>query len=216
MVNHACNLRCTYCYTGAKFNRRMDYIVGAKSIDRAVASIEPGGVLELGFFGGEPLIEEALIRELISRARARTAWRGVDLRLNLTTNGTHTSRDAWDVMLEPGLDLAISHDGLPHVHDRHRLTVDGQSTSDQVAATIRQLVELHRDVQVVTVVRPDTVTSLADGMWHLRTLGVARVDPSLDLWSHWTHDDAQRLESAIAECADFWIETMPDFSVSWF
>src|SRR5438034_1908045 len=129
MVNHACNLRCTYCYTGEKFSRRMHYSVGAKAIDRAVASIEPGGVLELGFFGGEPLIEAALILDLIDRARARTACRGVALRLNLTTNGTLTSSEAWDVMLDPEIDLAISHDGLPHVHDRHRLTVDGHSTS---------------------------------------------------------------------------------------
>src|SRR4029077_12080407 len=108
MVNHACNLRCTYCYTGAKFNRRMDYIVGAKAIDRAVASLEPGGVLELGFFGGEPLIEAGLIRDLIHHARSRTSERGMGLRLSVTTNGTHTSPDAWALFELPDLELAVS------------------------------------------------------------------------------------------------------------
>jgi uncharacterized protein len=66
------------------------------------------------------------------------------------------------------------------------------------------------------VVRPDTVDSLVDGIRHLRALGVTRVDPSLDLWTHWTTDDARRLESAIAGCADLWADALPDLSVSWF
>ena len=70
MVNHACNLRCTYCYTGTKFSRKMPEAVGRKCIDRALRSIRPGGVLELGFFGGEPLIEAALIDLVKNRERS--------------------------------------------------------------------------------------------------------------------------------------------------
>jgi uncharacterized protein len=216
MVNHACNLRCTYCYTGAKFNRPMEYIVGARALDRAVASIKAGGVLELGFFGGEPLAEARLVLDFIERARARTCFRDIELRLNLTTNGTQTSEEAWQVMSLPEMDLAVSHDGLPQVHDRHRRGVDGQRTSAFVEDTIGRLVEGRKDFQVVMVVRPDTVDALADGMRYLRTLGVRRVEPSLDLWAHWTADDANRLEAAIHECASLWAMAIPDFSVSWF
>jgi uncharacterized protein len=216
MVNHACNLRCSYCYTGAKTHRPMDYMVGSRAIDRAVASLERGGLLELGFFGGEPLVEAPLILDLIERARARTTCRAASLRVNVTTNGTQTSSDAWDVLTMPEVDVAISHDGLPHIHDRHRRTADGRATSDLVAQTIRLLVELRKDFGVVMVVRPDTVDALAEGMRYLRSLGVTRVDPSLDLWTHWTRDDAQRLEAAIGVCADLWIDALPDFSVSWF
>ena len=48
MVNHACNLRCTYCYTGAKFGRAMSRTVAMRAVDRAVHSIGSGGTLELG------------------------------------------------------------------------------------------------------------------------------------------------------------------------
>ena len=54
MVTHACNLRCSYCYTGDKFNRKMPPLVGQRAISRALASTRAGGTLELGFFGGEP------------------------------------------------------------------------------------------------------------------------------------------------------------------
>src|SRR5262245_838830 len=88
MVNHACNLRCTYCYTGAKVQRPMPERIARAAIDRAAASIRPDGLLELGFFGGEPLIEAPLIKSLMSYARDLSRSRGLRLSCHLTTNGT--------------------------------------------------------------------------------------------------------------------------------
>ena len=71
MVNHACNLRCTYCYTGGKFNAPMPARIALAAIDRALASLATSGRLELSFFGGEPLIESARILEWMDYARSR-------------------------------------------------------------------------------------------------------------------------------------------------
>ena len=122
MVNHACNLRCTYCYTGAKTHRPMSLAVARQSIAAAGRSIRPGGVLELGFFGGEPLIEAELILAAIRQAELICGERGVELRLGLTTNGTLTDYAAWRAMTWPGLMLHVSHDGVPAVHDLHRVS----------------------------------------------------------------------------------------------
>lgn len=65
MVNHACNMRCTYCYRTDKVDRPMPEQVERKAIDRAIASLASGGTLELSFFGGEPLLEAPLIAALI-------------------------------------------------------------------------------------------------------------------------------------------------------
>ena len=64
MTTHACNLRCDYCYTGRKFRRAMPLEIGLAAIRRAARSLCPGGTLELGFFGGEPLLEAAGNRPL--------------------------------------------------------------------------------------------------------------------------------------------------------
>src|SRR5262245_47193947 len=112
VVNHACNLRCTYCYTGSKFNRRMPTSIAQHSIERAVRSIETGGTLELGFFGGEPLIEAELVAELLDFAQARAAQRQICVKPSLTTNGTIVFDRAWSLMMRKDLDLAISHDGM--------------------------------------------------------------------------------------------------------
>src|SRR5436190_14531877 len=120
MVNHACNLRCTYCYTGAKFSAPMRGEVALAAIERAFRSLAAGGQLDLSFFGGEPLLESARILEWMSHARTVARNSGRRVRFNLTTNGTITQRQAWQVMMTEDLDLAVSFDGNPATHNRHR------------------------------------------------------------------------------------------------
>jgi uncharacterized protein len=216
MVTHACNLRCTYCYAGAKSARAMPDDVATKAIDRALASVEQGGVLELGFFGGEPLLEAALISRLLGYARERARARRVKLSAGLTTNGTVWTADAWSVMSRPDVDLAVSHDGLPEVHNRHRRHADGAGSSARVIATMRRLCAIGKEFRVVMVVRPDNVPLLSAGVLFLRALGVRCIEPSLDLWARWTPDDVRQLEGAVGRCARIWRDGLPEFSVSWF
>lgn len=216
VVNHACNLRCTYCYTGEKLRRPMPRKVGRKAIDRAMRSVAPGGTLELAFFGGEPLIEADLILELIEYARTLAAPRDVSLQTNMTTNGTLDAPSAWRVMTLPDMQLAISHDGLPEIHDRHRITVEGHASSTRVREIMERLRGAEKEFRVVTVLRPDTVELWPAGMEYLNSVGVRRFDPSLDLWTTWTRADGERLKAAIRNGADFWVEHLPECSVSWF
>ena len=208
-------LRCTYCYTGDKLLRAMPAATGRKAIDRAIASLMPGGSLELGFFGGEPLIEAELIAELIEYAQRQGRRAGVAVELSMTTNGTIVEPTAWSVMIRPEMQLAISHDGLPEVHDRHRITTEGRPSSVHVLTTIARLIEAGKEFRAVMVVRPDNVASLPAGMTFLYERGVRRFDPSLDLWTVWTRRDGEVLKEAIRRCADFWAARLPDCGVSW-
>jgi len=216
IVNHACNLRCTYCYTGEKFRRPLPRDIGRKGIDRALGSLCPNGTLDLAFFGGEPLIEAESILDLVDYARSQAARRNVQLALSMTTNGTLESPDSWSVMTLPEMQLAISHDGLPSVHDGHRVTVDGEPSSLRVHDTMARLIDAGKEFRVVMVVQPDSVESLPDGIEYLYSRGARQFDPSLNLWTTWTRADGERLTDAIRRAADFWGERLPDCSVSWF
>ena len=216
MVNHACNLRCSYCYTGKKFFRAMPDEVAEHAIDRAVASLQPGGALELGFFGGEPLLEAERVARLLDYAALRTEQAGMRLCTGLTTNGTITIPAAWSLMLRPCLDLAVSHDGLPEVHDEHRRLANGRPSSGLVLVTLRTLIAMQKEFHVVMVVRPDTVGSLPEGVRYLRELGVRHIEPALDLWAHWTPPDLHRLETAVIALAHVWRDGLPGNSISWF
>jgi uncharacterized protein len=156
MVNHACNLRCTYCYTGAKIRRPMPFPTGKAAIDRAVASLAPGGELQFGFFGGEPLLEADSILDWIEYGQSAAAEQK-SVTCSMTTNGTITTDAAWKVMTLDEMTLSISHDGLPEVHDRYRRSADGASSSDQVLRTIDRLLDEDVPLNISMVVRPDTV-----------------------------------------------------------
>jgi uncharacterized protein len=216
MVNHACNLRCAYCYTGRKFAKPMPPEIGRRAIERAMASIVTGGTLELGFFGGEPLIEAELIEHLIDHARRTTRRLDIQLELSLTTNGTLADGGAWRVMTRGDLDLMISHDGLPVAHDRHRLTVNGQPTSASVERTMRDLYAAGKAFCTNTVVRPESLEKLPDGVRHLRQLGVTHTNLSLDLWTRWSPAEAARLFETVERLADVWVEGLPRCGINWF
>lgn len=215
-VTHACNLRCSYCYAGHKSDTSLPGPMGRKAIDRAVASLTPGGTLELGFFGGEPLLEAESVAGWIDHARQRTQAVGGQLTLSMTTNGTVTSPKALQIMTLPDLDLAISCDGLPDLHDRHRRTAGGSGTWEQVIATIRRLLSMGQNPRVVTVVRPDTVSGLCDGIRFLRDLGVRHFEPALDVWAQWGADDIAVLDRVIGDFARLWRDGLPDLSIGWF
>ncbi len=215
-VTHACNLRCTYCYTGAKFNRVMTEQIGHAAINRAMASILPGGTLSLGFFGGEPLLEAQRIQSLIDFARSQSSHHGINLKLNMTTNGTVTNETAWSIMTTPDMELSISCDGPPHLHDKHRVTIDGQGTSKCVEQTLSRLTSMPLDFHVICVVRPDTVKHLPDTIEYFYDLGVTSIEPSLDLWTSWTTADIQNLEIAIGQCAQIWKRELTRLRIGWF
>jgi len=216
VVNHACNLRCSYCYTGAKFHAAMPLERGDQAIHRALASVQPGGALQLGFFGGEPLIEASRIRQWMHTARLAAHTQGKQVRFNLTTNGTVTDAHALAVLDEPDLELAISCDGTPAQHDQHRRDAHGRGSSTQVEATLRRLVATRRPFSVVMVVRPDSLDALASGLAHLRELGVTRFTLSIDVWAPWTAEDLARLSSAVDAAADLWRAWLPAVSIDWF
>jgi uncharacterized protein len=134
----------------------------------------------------------------------------------VTTNGTLSSGAAWDVLTDPALEITLSHDGLPEVHDRHRLHVDGSGSSHLVLETLRRLFDAGREVRVIVVVRPDTVSKLACGIEHLFSLGVRQLELSLDLWARWTLGDVENLKRAVAECARIWRRGLPVCSIGCF
>lgn len=118
MVNHACNLRCAYCYTGEKIRRPISDITSLTAIDHALNSLREGGDLQPGFSGGEPLLEADGILRWIEVAENAASEHGISVSCMMTTNGTLTSEPAWRAMTHESMSLSISHDGLPGIHDR--------------------------------------------------------------------------------------------------
>lgn len=138
MLTHACALRCLYCYAGAKSARHMPTEIIQTAIRRALASLTPEGTLELGFFGGEPMLRASDIAAAVAFTQAEAGARQV--RFHLTTSGSVTTPDALHLLTHPDLRIAVSCDGPPALHDRFRPGADGAPSYPAAVATINRLI----------------------------------------------------------------------------
>lgn len=215
VLTHQCDLACAYCYSGRKFARSMEPHLGQRAIDRALDGLAPDQTLTLGFFGGEPLLAWPLARDLSRYARARARARGVRLALQLTTNGTHLSPDLLDQALLLGVDVTVSMDGLPAVHDAARPTRGGRPSSAAALAAIDLLRRRSATFQVNMVVRPEGLPHLADGARFLADRGAAHLLPSLDYGADWRPEHGPALRAAIAGLRRLYVERFPQLEIGW-
>jgi uncharacterized protein len=141
----ACSLRCTYCYASAGnlAPRSMTMDTARRGIDFIVANAArlASPHCELGFHGGgEPTMNWSVLTGSFEYARERAAARQLELRASVATNGMLNDAQVDWIVAHLG-SANISCDGLPEVHDRCRLTVSGQGSSQRVFGTLRRFDE---------------------------------------------------------------------------
>ena len=184
VLTHACNLACVYCYTGDKKRVRMSEAVADATVDFAFrTAAERGSRLQLGFFGGEPLLERTLLLDLAARARARAQADAIGLTLQVTTNGTLLTPDIVEQLGALQVHVALSTDGTQAQHEAGRLLAGGGSSWEATRAGLRALVAA-RDrfpFDVIAVIDPCNVAGLSDGVLELVDAGVE----SLTLNMNW-------------------------------
>ena len=148
-ICHDCNLRCRYCFAdeGAYHNvREMMSLETAKAaIDFLIR--ESGGrkVLEVDFFGGEPLMNLGVIKETVAYAKAEAAKRGKRFLFTTTTNGLLLNDDAIAFLNAEMENVVLSLDGRKEVHDAVRKTVSGRGSFDAVIEKIKKFVKIRGD-----------------------------------------------------------------------
>lgn len=142
-VAQACNMSCGYCYADTgKFggrSRMMSMEVAKASVERLIAESDPNVGLVIGYMGGEPLLNRAVVHET-TRYAAKTAQQaGRHIRFSLTTNATMLQpRDA-ELFAEFPFTVAVSIDGDQKQHDAIRRMNDGSSSYERLQAGLNLL-----------------------------------------------------------------------------
>ncbi len=147
-VNTGCNLSCTYCYkedlqTPAR-GQRMDFSVASRSVDLLLQQAEARDSVSIVFFGGEPLTNVPLIRQVVTYAEQRGDAAGKHVEFSLTTNGTLLTTELIEFFAAHRFGISISMDGPKVIHDRNRRSVGGKGTYDVVVKKARLLLERYR------------------------------------------------------------------------
>lgn len=144
-VAHVCNMKCGYCFASqGDFGLKpslMSLATGKQALDFLLANC--GGVqhLEIDFFGGEPLLNAEMVKELVLYARELEARTGKSFNFTLTTNAFLLDNETIDFIIAQGISVVLSLDGRPEVNDRCRTLNNGEGSYDRVLQNIRRIVE---------------------------------------------------------------------------
>jgi uncharacterized protein len=167
-LTNACNLRCTYCYASAGDSpaRFMDLALARQGIDFVCGNAVAKGAdcIEITFHGGgEPSVHWKVLVAALEYARGRAAESGLTVRAFAGTNGVLTDAQiAW--VIENLAGVGLSFDGLPRVHDRHRLNVLGQGSSERVMHTLRRFDAAGFPYGLRMTVTADQIPDLAESV----------------------------------------------------
>ncbi len=144
-VAHSCNLNCQYCFARqGNFHGEealMPFEVGKKALDLLMRESGSRVHLEVDFFGGEPLLNWPVVKQLVQYARSQEQAHGKQFRFTLTTNGLLLDDEIIDFLNREMHNVVLSLDGRPQVHDALRKNFAGQGSYDIVVPKFRQLVD---------------------------------------------------------------------------
>ncbi len=144
-VAHACNLDCSYCFAaqGRYHGPRalMSFEVGKQAIDFLVARSGSRVNLEVDFFGGEPLLNWDVCKQIVAYARSLEAAEKKRFRFTLTTNGMLLDEEVMEFSRREIYNVVLSLDGRKEIHDALRKTVEGRGSYDTIVPRFQRFAE---------------------------------------------------------------------------
>lgn len=144
-IAHDCNLACQYCFAeeGEYHGRRalMSFEVGKKALDFLVANSGSRRNLEVDFFGGEPLMNWEVVKQLVEYGRSIEEANNKKFRFTLTTNGVLLNDEILDFVNKEMGNIVLSTDGRKEVHDRMRPFRNGKGSYDLIMPKFKKVAE---------------------------------------------------------------------------
>ena len=143
-VAHTCNLNCSYCFAsqGKYHGERalMSFEVGKQALDFLMDNSGTRHNLEVDFFGGEPLMNWDVVKQLVAYARSVEKERGKNFRFTLTTNGVLIDDDVIDFANREMSNVVLSLDGRKEIHDATRVDFAGNGSYERIVPKFQKLV----------------------------------------------------------------------------
>ena len=144
-IAHSCNLNCEYCFAsqGKYHGERalMSLEVGKKAIDFLIEHSGTRHNLEVDFFGGEPLMNFDVVKQIVLYARGQEKLHNKNFRFTLTTNGMLIDDDVIEFANKEMSNVVLSLDGRKEIHDATRKTFSGMGSYEIIVPKFKKLVE---------------------------------------------------------------------------
>ncbi|MDO5541275.1 MAG: thioether cross-link-forming SCIFF peptide maturase [Eubacteriales bacterium] len=144
-IAHDCNLACQYCFAeeGEYHGRRalMSFEVGKKALDFLISNSGNRRNLEVDFFGGEPLMNWQVVKDLVKYGREQEKLHNKKFRFTLTTNGVLLNDEVMEFCNREMANVVLSVDGRKEVHDKMRPFRGGKGSYDLVLPRFKKFAD---------------------------------------------------------------------------
>lgn len=144
-IAHDCNLACKYCFAeeGEYHGRRalMSLEVGKKALDFLIENSGNRRNLEVDFFGGEPLMNWDVVKELVRYGRSKEKEYDKNFRFTLTTNGVLLDDEVMEFVNKEMSNVVMSLDGRKEINDKMRPFRNGKGSYDLIVPKFQKLAE---------------------------------------------------------------------------
>ena len=179
-IAHECILACRYCFAeeGEYHGRRaiMSYEVGKKALDFLVANSGNRPNLEVDFFGGEPLMNWEVVKQLVAYGRSLEEEHHKKFRFTITTNGVLLNDEILEFVNKEMGNMVLSIDGRKEVHDRMRPHRGGQGSYDEIVPKFKKAAESRGQMNYyVRGTYTHYNTDFAKDVLHLADLGFKQI-----------------------------------------
>ena len=149
-IAHDCNLACKYCFAqeGEYHGDRslMSFEVGKKALDFLIANSGNRVNLEVDFFGGEPLMNFQVVKDLVAYGRSQEEKHNKKFRFTLTTNGMLLNEEVMEFANHEMANVVLSVDGRKEVHDFMRPTRNGKGSYDLIIDKFKTMAEMRNQM----------------------------------------------------------------------
>lgn len=144
-VAHTCNLNCAYCFASqGKYHgdrALMSFEVGKQALDFLIENSGTRKNLEVDFFGGEPLMNWEVVKQLVEYARSVEKEKGKNFRFTLTTNGMLIDDEVIEFSNREMSNVVLSLDGRKEINDLTRVDYAGNGSYDRIVPKFQKFVE---------------------------------------------------------------------------
>ena len=178
-VAHTCNLNCSYCFAAqGKFHGKtglMSFETGKRALDFLIENSGTRRNLEVDFFGGEPLMNFEVCKQLVAYARSIEKEHNKNFRFTLTTNGIGITDEVIEWANKECHNVVLSLDGRKEVNDRFRVDLAGNGSYDRIVPKFQKLVKAREGLPGKSYYMRGTFThynvDFTEDIFHMADLG---------------------------------------------
>lgn len=179
-IAHDCNLACRYCFAeeGEYHGRRalMSFEVGKKALDFLIANSGNRKNLEVDFFGGEPLMNWDVVKQLVAYGREQEKLHNKNFRFTLTTNGVLLDDEIMGFANKEMGNVVLSIDGRKEIHDYMRPFRKGKGSYELIVPKFQKFAESrNQDKYYVRGTFTRHNLDFAEDVLHLADLGFKQI-----------------------------------------